>query len=154
MLIIYTISTKFEFLTGESFREHMDEFHYLDMIEISKTNKCIWKIWRANAAQMNSLRVYDEVKAMEVSSFFWYVPPNSSDETFSLEHLLRIIFQVIETEQGWFFSGFKLFAKVSLGFHQHTFSDRAASHLGYSDMPRWVHLTFQLRSSFPSHQQW
>ena len=51
--------------------------------------------------------VYDEVKAMEVSPFFWYIPPNSSDETFSLEHLLRIIVQVIETEQGWFFSGFK-----------------------------------------------
>ena len=56
----------------------------------------------SDAAQMNSLRVYDEVKAMEVSPFFWYVPPNSSDETFSLEHLLRIIVQVIETEQGWF----------------------------------------------------
>ena len=94
----------------------------------------------SDAAQMNSLRVYDEVKAMEVSPFFWYVPPNSSDETFSLEHLLRIIVQVIETEQGWFFSGFKLFAKVSLGFHQYTFSDRAALHLGYSDMPRWVQL--------------
>ena len=80
----------------------------------------------SDAAQMNSLRVYDEVKAMEVSPFFWYVPPNSSDETFSLEHRLRIIVQAIETEQGWFFSGFKLFAKVSLGFHQYTFSDRAA----------------------------
>ena len=101
MLIIYTISTKFEFLTGESFREHMEEFHYLDMIEISKTNKCIWKIWRVMQRKWIQW-VYDEVKAMEVSPFFWYVPPKSSDETFSLEHLLRIIVQVIETEQGWF----------------------------------------------------
>ena len=139
MLIIYTISTKFEFLTGESFRDHMEEFHYLDMIEISKTNKCIWKIWRV--MQRKWIRwVYDEVKAIEVSPFFWVVPPNSSDESFSLEHLLRIIVQVIETEQGWFFSGFKLFAKVSLGFHQYTFSERAALHLGYSYMPRWVQL--------------
>ena len=99
MLIIYTIFTKFKFLTGESFREHMEEFYYLDMIEISKTNKCIWKLWRV--MQRKWIRyVYDEVKAMEVSSFFWYVPPNSSDEAFSLEHLLGIIVQVIETEQG------------------------------------------------------
>ena len=38
------------------------------------------------------------------------------------------------------FSGFKLFAKVSLGFNQYIFSDRASLHLGYSDMPRWVQL--------------
>ena len=146
MLIIYTIFTKFEFLTGESFREHMEELHYLDMIEISKTNKCIWKIWRV--MQRKWIRwVYDKV-AMEVSPFFWYVPPNFSDETFSLEHLLRIIVQVIETEQGWFFSGFKLFAKVSLGFNQYTFSDRAALHLGHSDMPRWIQLFRFVHHSF------
>ena len=153
MVIIYAISTKFEFLTGESFREHMEEFHYLDVIKISKTNKCIWKIWRV--MQRKWIRwVSDEVKAIKVSPFFWYVPPNSSDETFSIEHLLRIIVLVIETEQGWFFSGFKLLAKISLGFHHYTFLGRAALHLGYSDLPRWVHLTFQLRASFPSHQQW
>ena len=85
----------------------------------------------SDAAQMNSL-VYDEVKAMEVSPFFWSVPPNSSDKTFGLDHLLRIIVQVIETEQGWFFSGFKLFAKVSLGFHQYTYAKMSPSNFSAS----------------------
>ena len=51
---------------------------------------------------MNTMSVWWGKSYGGSSPFFWYVPPNSSDETFSLEDLLRIIVQVIETEQGWF----------------------------------------------------